>query len=401
MNFYNIVQNILNTSSRHKNVKEVSEGDIYNYLNSGEHKYPCIFLTVGEVTDSEMSRNVNCTLFYVDRLVSDQSNRTAVQSLGITTLGDILDTIEGDVVSVNYTTFTEKFTDLCAGVFATADITYPMDEICDEHFDVRRLEVTENGVYETIGYDEFVVNVSDIIYVKDLDGMRFAYSKTSSIPDKYVFSGVTDFNNMFYYCTNLKYIPLIDTSNGTDFGNMFYNCHYITYIPQLDTSNGTNFSRMFYECSWLKSIPQIDTSKGTDFKYMFYDCYNLTTIPQLNTSSGTDFSCMFQSCDMLSTISQLDISNGTTFSNMFYYCTALKDITFTGSINASIDFSSCRNITYDSVKSILTACSNTTKTTTSKTLKFSRSLTDQNGELAALVADCNSKKWTISGLTLK
>ena len=158
MNFYNIIQNILETSKRHKNVNEVSEGDIYVYLNSGEHKYPCVFLTVGEVTDSEMSRNVNCTLFYVDRLSSDQSNRTVVQSLGITTLGDILDTIEGDVVSVNYTIFTEKFADMCAGVFATVDITYPLDEVCDEHFEVRRLEITENGVYDVWGYDRVVVN---------------------------------------------------------------------------------------------------------------------------------------------------------------------------------------------------------------------------------------------------
>ena len=56
-------------------------------------------------------------------------------------------------------------------------------------------------------------------------------------------------------------------------------------------------------------------------------------------------------------------------------------------------------LTYESVKSILTACSNTTNTN-SKTLKFGRTLTDQNGELAALVATCNTKGWTISGLTL-
>ena len=172
MNFYNIIQNILETSKRHKNVNEVSEGDIYVYLNSGEHKYPCVFLTVGEVTDSEMTRNVNCTLFYVDRLSSDQSNRTTVQSLGITTLGDILDTIEGDVVSVNYTTFTEKFADMCAGVFATVDITYPLDEVCDEHFEVRRLEITENGIYDTIGYDEFVIEVVDEELVERVEELQ-------------------------------------------------------------------------------------------------------------------------------------------------------------------------------------------------------------------------------------
>ena len=449
MNFYNIVQNILNTSSRHKNVKEVSEGDIYVYLNSGEHKYPCVFLTVGEVTDSEMSRNVNCTLFYVDRLVSDQSNRTAVQSLGITTLGDILDTIEGDVISVNYTTFTEKFTDLCAGVFATVDITYPMDEICDEHFDVRRLEVTENGIYDTIGYDEFVVNIQSTLKIPN--GMKMGY--TSILPEILDTSDVTsfasmfrgsslttiplintsngtNFSGMFHSCSNLTNIPQIDTSKGTDFSTMFYNCNNLTEIPQIDTSKGTDFSGMFHSCSNLTNIPQIDTSKGTDFSTMFYNCNILTEIPQIDTSKGTDFSFMFQYCYNLTEIPQIDTSNGTNFQQMFYncnnlvtiplldlsnkepvnyngsdgeftYCNNLENITFVGNINSNISFTACTKLTYESVKSILTACSKTTQTTRNKTLSFKQTLTDQNGELVALVADCNSKKWTISGLTLK
>ena len=557
MNFYNIIQNILDTSSKHKNVKEVSEGDIYVYLNSGEHKYPCVFLTVGEVTDSEMSRNVNCTLFYVDRLSSDQSNRTVVQSLGITTLGDILDTIEGDVVSVNYTTFTEKFADMCAGVFATVDITYPLDEVCDEHFEVRQLEITENGIYNTIGYDEFVIevvneelverveeltanieqkeqeveeltanieqkeqeveeltanieqkqqeveeltanieqkeveisqlenevsikeeqinsvtsisitkngtytpptnvlgyniieaNIESSGPLKVLDGMMFGYSST--LPESLDTSGVTNFAQMFRECRNITTVPQLDTSKGTDFGSMFYGCSKLTTIPQLefDTSNGTkfsdmfyscmsltaipqldtskctNFAQMFYYCSKLTSIPQLDTSKGTKFYQMFYECGGLTTIPQLDTSNGTDFSDMFSYCDNLTTIPPLDTANGTNFNKMFYYCSKLttippldtskgtsftnmfyrcsklENIIFVGSINANVDFSACTLLTYDSVKSILTACSNTTKTTTSKTLTLKVTHTDVDGELAALVATCNTKGWTISGLTL-
>ena len=55
---------------------------------------------------------------------------------------------------------------------------------------------------------------------------------------------------------------------------------------------------------------------------------------------------------------------------------------------------------YDSVKSILTAASNTTNTN-SKTLSFRPIMvTDQNGELAALVSTCTSKGWTIDNLTL-
>jgi hypothetical protein len=133
---------------------------------------------------------------------------------------------------------------------------------------------------------------------------------------------------------------------------------------------------------------------------MFKGCYELTTIPQLDTSKGKMFSNMFNGCSKLTTISQLDISNSTSINSMFNSCSKLENITFTGSINVGIDFSYSSLLTYESVKSILTACSNTTNTN-AKTLKFSRTLTDQNGELLALVESCTSKGWTISGLTLK
>ena len=132
---------------------------------------------------------------------------------------------------------------------------------------------------------------------------------------------------------------------------------------------------------------------------MFIYCGKLTSIPQLDTSKGTNFSGMFGHCENLTTIPQIDTSNGTNFDIMFYDCYKLENITFTGSINKSIDFSNCKLLTYESVKSILTACSNTTNTD-SKKVYFNRTLTDQNGELLALVESCTSKGWTISGLTL-
>ena len=132
---------------------------------------------------------------------------------------------------------------------------------------------------------------------------------------------------------------------------------------------------------------------------MFSYCKKITTIPQLDTSKGTNFSYMFNNCTNLTTIPPLDTSMGTNFSSMFYYCKKLTNITFTGIINYDIDFNSCTLLTYESVKSILTACSNTT-ITDSKTLTLKVTHTDVDGELAALIATCNSKGWIISGLTL-
>ena len=460
MSLYDIIQNILDVSKNHNLVREVGEGDIYNYLNSSEHQYPCVFLTVSSINDDLNLRNVNCTLFYVDRLTSDESNKILVQSLGLSVLSDIVERIAGDVDTVEYTTFTEKFTDLCGGVYASLSIGYPLDGACSNDFEVRELEVTENGVYDVLGYDRIVVTTSPKFVVPKT--MCFSSSSFKELPDNLVFEDRTSCANMFSYNYSLQTIPYFNTSKCTNFDDMFRDCISLTTIPHLDTSNGTSFWRMFDYCRRLTSIPKLDTSKGTMFRKMFSwfgfnhgvhenpmiphidtsngtdfgemlsfsglvpnydldeyggfpeldvskgqyfdsmfeDCGWLSILPPLNTVNGENFEKMFYDCTQLKTIKELNLSRGTKFYNMFTYDYSIKNINLVGSINAGIDFHYCTSLTYESVKSILTACSNTTKPTTSKTLKFSRTLTDQNGELVNLITTCTSKGWTISGLTI-
>lgn len=174
----------------------------------------------------------------------------------------------------------------------------------------------------------------------------------------------------------------------------------LVYAPLFPTQNRTSFYDMFQTCNSLISIPPIDTSNGTNFSYMFNGCSSLTILPALDTSNGTFFESMFYLCSLLTTIPILDISNGTEFTNMFYRCYELTDITLTGSINANISFSPCSELSYNSIKSILTACAATTNTN-AKTVAFSRTIADQNNELTNLVTTCTSKGWAVTGLTLQ
>jgi surface protein len=213
-----------------------------------------------------------------------------------------------------------------------------------------------------------------------VDGTKFASSTFTEIPENLDFSEVTDFNNMFRDCENLTTVPSLDTSNCTNFGNMFRYCENLTTVGNLDTSNGTNFSYMFNYCENLTSVPPLDTSKGTNFYDMFYYCKKLRSIPQLNMSNCTKF----------------DNVNA-----MFNGCTALENISFVGSINHSLYFRNSSLLTYDSIKSILTAACAATTNTSYKTLEFNRTIADNNGELATLIGSCTDKGWTITGLTLE
>ena len=170
-------------------------------------------------------------------------------------------------------------------------------------------------------------------------------------------------------------------------------------IPQLDTSNGIDFHFMFYECKSLTTIPQLDTSNGTNFNFMFDGCISLSTISQLDTSNGIDFNSMFYNCSSLTNIPALDLNRGENFSSMFYGCSSLVNIGVTGSINYDISFYNCTKLSYASIKSILTACSNTINTHV-KTIIFKRTIQDRNNELTNLVASCTSKGWQVTGLTI-
>ena len=212
----------------------------------------------------------------------------------------------------------------------------------------------------------------------------------------------TDFTYMFYYCRSLTSVPKLNTSNGTDFSSMFYGCRSLTSVSALDTSKGTDFSSMFYDCRSLTSVSSLDTSKGTDFNSMFSECRSLTSVPALNTSNGTNFEFMFFGCINLKTVKSIDVSNGSKLKTMFNYTLDtmnLTNITFTGSINVDISFTTCKKLSFNSIKSILNACSKTTNTNT-KTVSFNRTIQDQNNELTNLVASCTSKGWIVSGLTI-
>ena len=143
----------------------------------------------------------------------------------------------------------------------------------------------------------------------------------------------------------------------------------VAKLKYSDTANGKNFSNMFYACSSLTTIPQLDTSNGTNFGAMFNGCSALTSILQLSTSNGTNFNGMFSVCTALTTISLLNMSSmsGTSCINMFYNCTALENVTFEGTIpvrgNITV-FSTCPNLTVESLVSFINALTNMSDTAT-------------------------------------
>jgi len=67
-------------------------------------------------------------------------------------------------------------------------------------------------------------------------------------------------------------------SSITDMSRMFFNCSLLETVPLLNTFNVTNTNGMFVGCSSLKSVQLFDTSNVTDMRYMFEGCNSLIQV---------------------------------------------------------------------------------------------------------------------------
>ena len=170
MNYYNLIRTLKSLSLTHSLVNDYAEGDVYEYMNSGMHKYPCVFMTMNNITSDSESTNYNFTMFYIDRLISDGSNKINVQSIGVQVIKQILSKLfdiypEIEISSTEYTPFTEKFADDCAGVFCQISLSDELDaasyevDCVEQNFETKELTIKENGIYEVLGYDKVIVSI--------------------------------------------------------------------------------------------------------------------------------------------------------------------------------------------------------------------------------------------------
>lgn len=128
MTLYEIVKSLQEIAQKQPNINYVGEGDIYILNSKTNIDYSVFFITQTNHAQYENTIEYNLTLFYVDRLMTDESNRLKIQSEGIMMLGNIINIFNQkypDVeieYTINHTTFLHKFADSCAGVFANVKI---------------------------------------------------------------------------------------------------------------------------------------------------------------------------------------------------------------------------------------------------------------------------------------
>ena len=364
MNYLQFVNTILETSKSHKLVYEVGEGDIYEHLNSGDHKYPCVFLTVQNVDSNGDKMIVTGSLFYVDALLSDSSNKLQIQATGMTTLQQIFMRLmdnypDFELRTGRYTPFDEKFSDLCSGVFSNFTISF-MDDICIVNDDIFEGDIptpptpptppgpepptppTPEGKYMTITVDDNTgeTTISPTVTgtlspnlqyrINNGEWTDFIVGTTADIQvvagDFVQFKGV---NESGVSTSASNYLNFAISGNPVELsGNVMSLIDGVG--DTLEIPNSYCFYRLFMNSN-VKTVSSdflsATTLKNDCYSGMFSGCTSLTQAPELSatTLAGSCYQSMFNGCTSLTKAPELP---ATTLSDNCYYsmfngCTAL------------------------------------------------------------------------------
>ena len=140
MTIYEVIDAFKKISLKQPNINSFGEGNIYDFMNADPaKKYASFFVTQGQHQETEMFDKYNLTLFYVDRLEDDEQNRLQVQSTGKEVISNVIKTFmenfdDAEYTQIIYQPFTQRFTDYCAGIFATIVIDLPKSSVCAEDY---------------------------------------------------------------------------------------------------------------------------------------------------------------------------------------------------------------------------------------------------------------------------
>jgi surface protein len=190
MTLEQLLYSIGRAAIRNKVINYAAAGGSISELNADTIKdYPILFAApTGQHEVRTNTTDFEITLYYLDRLLSDNSNDVQIYSTAIEQLRFVLKTIEDieGVVEVgeNYTisnfTETEAMNDRVAGAFATVTITVMnisecnIEEIAGDwgKLQDKVIMITENGEYQ-ITYDEGYTGLGTVelnVAVADSDG---------------------------------------------------------------------------------------------------------------------------------------------------------------------------------------------------------------------------------------
>lgn len=138
MTLRDVIKAIEVLASKQPSVRMIVRNDVFRINEAPDRKYGIFAWLQGQHSQAVDSAlfGYSFTFFYVDRLREDRKNEVEIQSVGILTLANIIESLRDAGIdaegNVSYQVFNQRFTDECAGVFCTITLQAPLGSSCAE-----------------------------------------------------------------------------------------------------------------------------------------------------------------------------------------------------------------------------------------------------------------------------
>lgn len=191
------------------------------------------------------------------------------------------------------------------------------------------IEPTETSAITTMNnmfancYSLEEVNAFDTSAATNISSMFDGCYSLVTLP-LFNFSASTNALGAFQNCYSLTTVPTLTI--GTDASQMFFNCTSLETVGLMNTANVTNFTSMFNSCRSLKTLPLLNTSKGTNFTNFLASCNSLVEVPLFNTGLATNMTGFFNGAQMIQYVPAFNTEKVTTVNQMFNNCTNMREL---------------------------------------------------------------------------
>lgn len=244
------------------------------------------------------------------------------------------------------------------------------------------VDITEaTGVNYMFAYAHIHGDVPDIVCGASGNIIQFMNGiNVDGIMGNIIFPNATGFNSCFqFYTVSPTKIGNIELPNVISANDFLANASKVKelgniYLPNVSTA------------LQLSSLADLESIGDINYGSVASNTNILMYSPKLTHVGTID-------------IHSLGTASATRTLGLCSQSSNLTEIRFASSVNCQVTMQGCPNLSYDSIKSLLTAMAATTFNR-SRTVKLNNTIADPDGELAALVAACTSKQFAITGLTL-
>ena len=137
MTLYQVIRQLEKIALTQHNVRYAGDGDLYRDLDSDPSvKYDCFYITQNQHSTVGDFDRYNFNLFFISRQEDTEAgNALQIQSIGKEVIENVVrifcETYDAEVYGTTYwQAFVQRFSDLCAGIYAIITLEVPKDSIC-------------------------------------------------------------------------------------------------------------------------------------------------------------------------------------------------------------------------------------------------------------------------------